>query len=293
MCANLKDYDDNVDGILDGIDEDEYDEDQKDIDEDDLEAELFEQGYNMEPEYNDEYYYEIDDDDEVEYYDDKSKCGDIKDIITEDIKDIITEKGLSILKSNTKLPNLTEKGLSILKSNMKLPNLMTFYLFDYIPGRFEQDQNSKDIILIKRNNFETIDKFVNILLNILNKDGIFIICVVPSANSNAGDTGVSNIAKKLCQKNPGTWIDGTSLIKRKKDIPIKHLRERYPYYDEEYDSLEIVDSGEIIKEGNILLLDDIITKGQAISVVRRKLLENGANMVVSITLGKTIFRKPD
>ena len=261
MYANIRE--DEVKDI------DEDDEDQTEIDEDDLEAELFEEGYNTEQEYNDEYYCENtrNYEDEDDYFDYESEYCDIKDIIT-------------------------EKGLNLLKSKTKSPNVMTFYLFDYIPGRFEQDQNSKDIILIKKNNSETIDKFVNIFLDILDKNRFFVICVVPSAKSTASDTGVSNIAKKLCQKNSNLWKDGTSVIKRKKDIPIKHLKERYPYYDEEYDSLDIIDSGKIVGE-NILLLDDISTKGQAISVVRKKLLEKGAKMVVAITLGKTIFRKPD
>lgn len=305
-------YEDAPEGWFDGVKEDD-DLGSEDIDDDDLEDYLYKEGYNTEEnDYTEEDFdYTEEDYDEEDYFEDEAYTAFVENNISESGYNI-KEDGYSEEKYASGdlyidfldynyledyyeegILDIKSYGIKVFKPNKNLLPLIGFYLFDYIPGRFEQDIYSKNIILVKKKDPTTIEHFSNILFEILNKKWRVTICAVPSSDSKNTDTGTSKIVKYLCLENSSEnnpWINGANLIKRIKSIPRKHLKERYPLFEEEYNSLEITNPKKI-KGENILLLDDVSSKGQAIKATAKKLYEAGAKRVIVITLGKTIFKK--
>ena len=83
---------------------------------------------------------------------------------------------------------------------------------------------------------------------------------------------------------------GLQILHRGKDIPSKHERKSLVSYEEQYNSLYLIDTN-IIKDKNVLLLDDVITSGNTLFACSGLLLENGAKQITCIILGKTIESK--
>jgi len=166
-----------------------------------------------------------------------------------------------------------------------------YYFFSYFPRYRNEglsDENSENIINVKEKNKQAIEYFKHKIIEILNPNQEFVICVIPPSSIKAEASGISLIAKEICKVN-SNWIDGTEIIKRIKTINQKHDKTKeYPKYLTEQGSLEITNL-EKIKDKWILLLDDIATKCQAIKITKTKLKYAGAKRIISLTLGKTIF----
>lgn len=166
-----------------------------------------------------------------------------------------------------------------------------YYIFDYLPryrneGQF--DENSENIINVKKRDLQAIEYFKNKIIEILNPNQKFVICVIPPSCIKTEISGISLITKEICKTN-SNWIDGTEVIKRIKNINQKHNKTKeYPKYLTEQESLEITDT-EKIKNKCVLLLDDITTRGQAIKITKTELKYAGVNKVISLTLGKTKY----
>jgi len=65
-----------------------------------------------------------------------------------------------------------------------------------------------------------------------------------------------------------------------------HLSTKKRSLEEERDSLTI-DNEEIIRCKQVLLLDDITTRGTSFKAARQKLMDAGATLVAAIALGQT------
>ena len=171
----------------------------------------------------------------------------------------------------------------------------TYYLHDYHPKNIWKDgvkipnplkdNITKFIIDIKNCDSNAINKIVATFTQLLFNLNKFTICIVPPSNSLKETSGIKIIAKLLSQNGA---IDGTDCIKRKYTIPSQHLSSERLSTPELKASLTI-EKEELIKDRNILLLDDLITRGNSFESSKELLLEKGAKSVICIALAKTSF----
>jgi len=147
------------------------------------------------------------------------------------------------------------------------------------------DQFSNDILNVKRKSPNAIEYFTNRLRGILNDNEEYVICVIPSSEKGLIDSGIRTIAKHLWHP---LSIDGTDVILRNRPVDSNHLSSKKRSLEEELDSLTI-DNEEIIRCKQVLLLDDITTRGISFKAARQKLTDAGATLVAAIALGQTQF----
>lgn len=129
---------------------------------------------------------------------------------------------------------------------------------------------------------EAINYFMNQLHSLLSDTEEYVVCVMPKHTFGTAPSGIKTIAKRLCHP---PIIDGTEVIVRIKEIPKKALggkRKLRP----EIESLTIRDSG-IIKDKQVLLLDDVTTSGTSLKAGKYILENAGAKLVAIFALGKT------
>ena len=147
------------------------------------------------------------------------------------------------------------------------------------------DSFSKQILDIKNQKPDAIEYFTNRLHDILNDNEEYVICVIPSSKKGLADSGIRAVAKRLCQF---PVIDGTDVIIRNRTMVPNHLSTQKRSLEEELDSLTI-DNEEIIRCKQVLLLDDVTTRGISFKAARQKLKDAGAILVAAIALGQTQF----
>lgn len=147
------------------------------------------------------------------------------------------------------------------------------------------DSFSKQILDIKNQKPDAIEYFTNQLRDILNDNEEYVICVIPSSKKGLADSGIRAVAKRLCQL---PIIDGTNVIIRNRTMDPNHLSAQKRSLEEELDSLTIDNEG-IIRYKQVLLLDDITTRGISFKAARLKLKDAGAFLVAAIALGQTQF----
>ena len=147
------------------------------------------------------------------------------------------------------------------------------------------DSFSKQILDIKNQKPDAIEYFTNQLRDILNDNEEYVICVIPSSKKGLADSGIRAVAKRLCQL---PIIDGTNVIIRNRTMDPNHLSAKKRSLEEELDSLTIDNEG-IIRYKQVLLLDDITTRGISFKAARLKLKDAGAFLVAAIALGQTQF----
>ena len=119
----------------------------------------------------------------------------------------------------------------------------------------------------------------------LNEEANFVICVIPSSDKGFHRSGIRIIAERLCE---GNIINGSRVIYRKYSVPKKRRGERRSP-EEERESLEIQNI-DLISNKQVLLLDDITTRGESLDVGEEMLLEVGATLVAKMALGQTVPR---
>lgn len=162
----------------------------------------------------------------------------------------------------------------------------TRYLFKYYPyyggTNPNFDQYSGLLLDVKEQFKRGIDPFTKILKSQLSYSEEYVICVIPSHEVGIKLTGIKTIAKILCVP---PIIDGTNLIIRTKEMPKKAtggIRD----LQSEIDSLTI-NNKKIIKNKQVLLLDDITTTGTSLNAGKQILEDAGAEIVATLALGKT------
>jgi len=110
------------------------------------------------------------------------------------------------------------------------------------------------------------------------------IAYLPSSNTANTNTGIREIAQRLSALNGN--IDATSCLVRTKDIPkLASGGNRDPLV---HRTSLMVTHAELIKNKNVLLMDDVAKTGGSLLVGRELLMKAGAKSVTTIALGKTI-----
>lgn len=146
------------------------------------------------------------------------------------------------------------------------------------------DEISSDILDFKKKNIDIINKFHKIVSAKLNRNN-FVICIVPSHDSKNTNlnTPLSILAKKLCKSNG--LIDGTECLIRTNTIE-KLATGGCRNIDLHLNSIK-VKHPEIIKNKEVLILDDIKTTGNTLKACQILLLEAGATPVWMCALAET------
>lgn len=147
------------------------------------------------------------------------------------------------------------------------------------------DSFSEQIYDVKKQKSDAIENFTNQLRDILNDNKEYVICVIPRHQKGTAPSGIRTIAKRLC-KFP--VIDGTDVIIRTETVKRNSAKGPKRSFELELSTLAIVKE-EIIKGKQVLLLDDVATRGNSLNAGRQKLKEVGAILVAAIALGHTQF----
>ena len=150
----------------------------------------------------------------------------------------------------------------------------------------EFDAFSRLVLCIKQDNpgDNEIMYFVYELREIFSDTEKYVICVIPKHTIGTASSGIRRIALRLC-KPP--IIDGTDVIVRVKEIPQKAFGGKRDIKSE-IASLSVNNEG-IIKNQQVLLLDDVTTSGSSLKAGKYILENAGAKLVAMYALGLTQF----
>lgn len=144
--------------------------------------------------------------------------------------------------------------------------------FDYASGKILDVKNNKD---------EAIDWFAQRIKE-ATKEGD-IICVVPSSSGSSENYGIGKIAWILSRYKR---INGSKCLIRYKAIEkLSRGGDRSIWVH--LNSIGVKNS-DLIKDKNVILIDDVTTTGNSMMACQKLLLDAGAKSVRCIALGKTV-----
>lgn len=151
----------------------------------------------------------------------------------------------------------------------------TNFILDFKNGRIEEI-NVLNILS------QVISTFCEVCKTIFKIESLVIVAIPPHLSYKK--SRMNELIEKILATNSNV-IDGSKYLIRIRDIPEKHtssIRDS----KEERNSLYLF-NWEIFKERIVLLVDDIVTTGTSMSVVKRMLEEAGARFVICFALGRT------
>lgn len=148
------------------------------------------------------------------------------------------------------------------------------------------DRFSKMIIFLKRALPFAIAYFTKAIQNSLDRDANYFVVTVPSHDPDFVN-GITKVAKQLCKVDK-RFMDATEAVKRNTwaDSFCKTNNR-----NEHTLRSTIVINPQIIKNRNILLLDDLSSSGTSLLTVEKMLLEAGAASVTPLAMAQTIAYK--
>ncbi|MCX5842705.1 MAG: phosphoribosyltransferase [Deltaproteobacteria bacterium] len=129
---------------------------------------------------------------------------------------------------------------------------------------------------------KAIKQFIDLLRSMLSYKDEYVICVMPSHKKGTKPTGIRRIAKELCSP---PVINGTNVLSRKFELQKKSTGGARDL-QKEIESLTVEDKG-VIKDKQVLLIDDVTTSGTSLVAGRMVLKNAGAELVALFALGKT------
>lgn len=162
------------------------------------------------------------------------------------------------------------------------------YLDYYHPYRIYGDKNpdfndfSGSILNLKENKDIDTQIFFQ-KMNVGLYSGNVVICVVPSSNSNKVDSGIKKLAQKFA--NFGDRIDGTSCLRRHTSVP-KAAHGGSRDVETHLRSIEVTNNV-IIRDREVILLDDVCTSGSSLTACEILLKNAGASNVHKVVIGLT------
>ncbi|MGK7933777.1 MAG: ComF family protein [Microcystaceae cyanobacterium] len=163
------------------------------------------------------------------------------------------------------------------------------YYDDYYEDNWWFNEFSNNILDLKDRNSLAIYFFLNRLKHLISDDEV-IVTTVPSHSCNISSSGIRDLAQKLVQSKKD-FIDGTLCLERFKSIEKLSSSFNNRSLNTHLNSVKISHS-ELIKDKQVILMDDVLTSGNSVQACKQLLLEGGAKAVKIIVLGKTI-RNPE
>ena len=140
------------------------------------------------------------------------------------------------------------------------------------------DPNSKEYYYYNK----AINHFTNQLRLILSDTEEFVICVMPTHAAGTARSGMRTIAKRLCSPS---IIDGTDVLSRVFEMPEKAIGGSRDL-QKEIESLTVRNES-IVRDRQVLLMDDITTTGTSLKAGKDLLDQAGVALVALIALGET------
>jgi hypothetical protein len=129
---------------------------------------------------------------------------------------------------------------------------------------------------------KAINYFTNQLRSILSDTEEYVICVIPTHAVGTAPSGIRTIAKRLCSP---PIIDGTDVLSRAFEIPKKAIGGNRDL-QKEIESL-IVSDENIIRDRQVLLMDDITTTGTSLKAGKYRMERAGVALIALLALAKT------
>lgn len=163
-----------------------------------------------------------------------------------------------------------------------------FYTMEYLPTRYAASQKDWDnrhaVWNFKDGNCSNVilNNMVHYITDIVGGcKSDYIICFIPASTSFKTTNRYANVARRL---NEMTGIPATlSAIKKASDTAAGHIAGKScnPTADFIFDS-------DSFRGKNVILIDDVITRGRTFVDTALKLEVNGANSVTGLFVAKTI-----
>jgi predicted amidophosphoribosyltransferase len=155
----------------------------------------------------------------------------------------------------------------------------------YLPKRrganTEHDEQSMQILRLKARNRQAIASYYSIIEPLLGQG--FSIAVIPSCDSTKTMSGIRDLAQLLARNSR---IDATSCLVRHTTIPkLAHGGDRG--VEVHSGSINVVNIN-LIRDREVLLLDDITTTGNSFKACRILIEKNGATLVRCLALAETV-----
>lgn len=144
------------------------------------------------------------------------------------------------------------------------------------------DDFSSAILNLKNEEEYAITYFFNRLSNVL--DDNFVVCYVPSHDPEKTHSGIRTLAQRLATHKPNV-VDGTGCLVRTKKIP-KLASGGNRSIAVHLGSLSVVNP-ELIRNKDVLLLDDVTTTHGSLLACKQLLQQAGAKSVQCVALGQT------
>lgn len=129
---------------------------------------------------------------------------------------------------------------------------------------------------------KAINYFTDQLRSILSDTQEYVICVIPTHAVGTAPSGIRTIAKRLCSR---PIIDGTEVLSRTFEIPKKAIGGSRDL-QKEIESITVRNES-IVKDRQVLLMDDVTTTGTSLKAGRCVIERAGAKIVALLALAKT------
>jgi len=142
---------------------------------------------------------------------------------------------------------------------------------------------------LKYKQSHAINFFYQEIKKFLLLSGGYCVAVVPSSSTHDTDTGIASLGQRLAEDWPGIK-DATKILKRKNSREPFSKSSGLRNIDLEYEAL-LVENPALIKDKNILLLDDNTTTGTSMKACEKRLKDSGAKTILCLALTKTL--RPD
>lgn len=169
------------------------------------------------------------------------------------------------------------------------PDSGAVFLFYYHPYRRgnnpEFDEISEKILKFKEDDSEVVYEYFKIL-NLFLKENI-TLCCVPSHDENKKDGSLCSLINKLTEKDIRTNA-GKCLVRIKTIGKLSHGNPRDIKIHLESIKVQNVD---LIKNQEVLIIDDVLTTGNSLKACKILLLDAGARDVGCFTLSHTVNKK--
>jgi hypoxanthine phosphoribosyltransferase len=166
-----------------------------------------------------------------------------------------------------------------------------YYLRNYHPFRLQGEENtcfddwSEKLLELKNKTLITVNFWYGELEQNL-KNESFAIAVVPSSSSENKISGIHLVAQKTAKSRQISITDATSCLRRYRSIN-KLASGGSRELTVHSNSIEVINS-HLIKDKNVLLVDDISTTGNSLRACKELLMKAGASKVKCVALGKTV-----
>jgi predicted amidophosphoribosyltransferase len=162
------------------------------------------------------------------------------------------------------------------------------YIAEYKPYRMKDGTRNPDfnrfsgkVLDLKANKAEAIKYFYDILIEHITQDKNTLIVIVPSHDPETPSSGMLRLGKRLSQQG----FDATNSLLRIKKID-KLTQGGTRSIAIHLKSIEL-NNADMIKDKNIILLDDVTTTGNSLLACKNILQKAGPKNITMIAIGKT------